>query len=105
MIGARVITATGESYEVKEETPRLWVAHETSRYGTPTKWRFPKKGGDVREARNERGRTRTLFLTQEAADRAKRERDDARWISTYKWSIAKPSAIRQDRQSHPVGHR
>lgn len=87
MIGQRVITLKGESFEVREETPRLWVAHEMSRFGVQWRWRFPKKGGDMREARNERGWTRPVFITEEARQRAIAENAERQWASKHSWRI------------------
>lgn len=89
MIGTRVVTLGGDSYEVREETPRLWVAHEMGSYGVLRKWRFPKRGGDVREARDERNRTRTVFLTGAARQQALDKQAEDRWAGMHRWKIAK----------------
>lgn len=89
MIGARVLTLDGGSFEVREETPRLWVAHEMGSYGVRNRWRFPKNGGDVREARNERNRTTALFLTEAARQQALANRAEKVWVRAHRHRISK----------------
>jgi hypothetical protein len=88
MIGQKILTRGGAEWVVVGETPRLWVAHEPDTY-RPRRWTFPKKGGEAREARDENGRKRTVFMTELCRAAFAKAEDDRTWMQTHAYRIGR----------------
>lgn len=88
MMGATLRDLHGRTYTVTGQTPRKWLALEDGPYRY-CEWSFPKKGGEAREARNDRGHTRRVFLTATALEAAQKTQAEDKWRTENRWKIAR----------------